>query len=52
VSFLREQLPTDQFEVFEKLVDEVAGFGNVKLYFVVDRREFLEKVKSVYASYA
>lgn len=43
---------TDQFEVFEKLVDEVAGSGNVKLYFIVDRREFLDKVKSVYAAYA
>lgn len=43
---------TDQFEIFEKLVDEVAGSGNVKLYFVVDRREFLDKVKSVYAAYA
>ena len=35
---------TDQFEIFEKLVDEVAGSGNVKLYFVVDRREFLDKL--------
>ena len=43
---------TDQFEIFEKLVDEVAGSGNVKLYFVVDRREFLDKIKSVYAAYA
>jgi hypothetical protein len=43
---------TDQFEVFEKLIDEVAGSGNVKLYYIVDRREFLEKVKSVYAAYA
>lgn len=43
---------TDQFEILDKLVDEVAGTGNLKLYFVVDRREFLEKVKSVYASYA
>ena len=43
---------TDQFEIFEKLIDEVAGSGNVKLYFVVDRREFLDKVKSVYAAYA
>jgi hypothetical protein len=42
----------DQFEVLEKLLDEVAGSGQLKLYFVVDRREFLEKVKSVYASYA
>lgn len=43
---------TDQFEIFEKLVDEVAGSGNVKLYFIVDRRDFLDKVKSVYAAYA
>ena len=43
---------TDQFEIFEKIVDEVAGSGNVKLYFIVDRREFLDKVKSVYAAYA
>ena len=43
---------TDQFEIFEKLIDEVAGSGQLKLYYVVDRREFLEKVKTVYASYA
>ena len=43
---------TDQFEIFEQLLDEVAGSGNLKLYYVVDRREFLDKVKSVYASYA
>ena len=43
---------TDQFEIFEKLLDEVAGSGQLKLYYLVDRREFLEKVKSVYASYA
>jgi len=43
---------TDQFEILEKLLDEVAGSGKLKLYFIVDRREFLEKVKSVYASYA
>ena len=42
----------DQFEILERLLDEVAGSGQLKLYFVVDRREFLEKVKSVYASYA
>jgi hypothetical protein len=42
----------DQFEILEKLLDEVAGSGQQKLYFIVDRREFLEKVKSVYASYA
>ena len=43
---------TDQFEILDRLVDEVAGSGNLKLYYVVDRREFLEKVKAVYASYA
>ena len=43
---------TDQFEIFEKLLDEVAGSGALKLYYVVDRREFIDKVKSVYASYA
>ena len=43
---------TDQFEILEKLLDEVAGTGQLKLYFIVDRRDFLEKVKTVYASYA
>ena len=43
---------TDQFEIFEKLLDEVGGSGQLKLYYLVDRREFLDKVKSVYASYA
>ena len=42
----------DQFEIFEKLLDEVAGSGQLKIYYVVDRREFIDKVKSVYASYA
>ena len=41
----------DQFEIFEKLLDEVAGSGQLKMYYVVDRREFIDKVKSVYASY-
>jgi len=43
---------TDQFEIFEKLLDEVAGSGQLKLYYLVDRREFIDKVKAVYASYA
>jgi hypothetical protein len=43
----------DQFEVLEKLVEHlVGGEGTVKLYYVVDRRDFLEKVKTVYARYA
>jgi hypothetical protein len=42
----------DQFEILEKLLDELAGSGQLKLYYIVDRRDFLDKVKSVYASYA
>jgi hypothetical protein len=42
----------DQFEILEKLVDELAGSGGLKLYHVVDRRDFLDKAKSVYARYA
>jgi hypothetical protein len=44
----------DQFEVLEKLVEHLTGGGDgaVKLYYIVDRRDFLEKVKSVYARYA
>jgi hypothetical protein len=42
----------DQFEMFEKLIDEVAGSGALKFYYIVDRREFMDKVKSVYAAYA
>ena len=42
----------DQFELFERLIDEVAGSGALKFYYIVDRREFLEKVKAVYAAYA
>ena len=38
----------DQFEILEKLVEDLAGPGSVKLYYLVDRRDFLEKVKSVY----
>src|SRR5262245_29816774 len=42
----------DQFEILERLIDELSGTGKLTLYYLVDRREFLEKVKSVYASYA
>lgn len=43
----------DQSEVLEKLVEKLAGVpGSVKLYFIVDRRYFLEKVKTVHARYA
>src|SRR5881227_924017 len=40
----------DQFDVLEKLVEHMTGAeGAVKLYYIVDRRDFLEKVKTVYA---
>ena len=43
----------DQFEIFEKLIETLAGgAGNVTVYHIVDRTDFLEKVKSVYARYA
>ena len=42
----------DQFEILEKLVEDLAGSGKIKLYYIVDRRDFLDKVKSVYARYA
>ena len=43
----------DQFDVLEKLVEHLTGGeGSVKLYYIVDRRDFLEKVKTVYARYA
>lgn len=43
----------DQFEILERLLEKLSGGpGNVKLYFIVDRRDFLEKVKTVYARYA
>jgi len=43
----------DQFEILEQVIEKLSGGpGKVKLYYLVDRRDFLEKVKSVYASYA
>jgi hypothetical protein len=43
----------DQFDVLEKLVEHLTGGeGVLKLYYIVDRRDFLEKVKTVYARYA
>jgi hypothetical protein len=49
----KQILPGDQFEILEQLMEKLAGgSGNVKLYYVVDRRDFLEKVKSVHARYA
>jgi hypothetical protein len=49
----KEISEADQFEILEAIIEKLAGGqGTVKLYHIVDRREFLEKVKSVYARYA
>jgi len=42
----------DQFEILDQLIEKLSGSGKVKLYHIVDRRNFLEKVKLVYAQYA
>ncbi len=43
----------DGYEVLEKLIDGLAGGDeSVKLHYLLDRRDFLDKVKSVYARYA
>ncbi|MDT7542870.1 MAG: hypothetical protein QOE33_2774 [Acidobacteriota bacterium] len=43
----------DQFDVLEKLIDMLAGGeGAVKLHYILDRRDFLEKVKAVYSHYS
>src|SRR5882724_645610 len=43
----------NRFEILEQVIDRLSGgSGKVKLYYIVDRRDFLEKVKSVYARYA
>jgi hypothetical protein len=43
----------DQFEVLEKLIEHLTGGTTpTKLYFLIDRRDFLDKVKTVYSHYA
>jgi hypothetical protein len=43
----------DQFDVLEKLIELLTGGDEtVKLHYVLDRRDFLDKVKTVYAHYA
>jgi hypothetical protein len=43
----------DGFAVLEKLIEGLAGGDEpVKLHYLLDRRDFLDKVKSVYARYA
>ncbi|MDX6271944.1 MAG: hypothetical protein QOD28_3167 [Acidobacteriota bacterium] len=43
----------DQFDVLEQLIENLTGGATAaKLYFLVDRRDFLDKVKTVYSDYA
>ncbi|HEX8457197.1 MAG TPA: hypothetical protein VF656_07870 [Pyrinomonadaceae bacterium] len=43
----------DQFEVLEQLIERLTGGATAaKLYFLVDRRDFLDKVKTVYSHYS
>jgi hypothetical protein len=43
----------DQFETLEQVIEKLSGgAGAVRLYYLVDRRDFLEKTRSVYARYA
>jgi hypothetical protein len=43
----------DQFEVLEQLIEKLTGGTTAaKLYFLIDRRDFLDKVKTVYSHYA
>ncbi|HEV2882124.1 MAG TPA: hypothetical protein VGX24_12660 [Pyrinomonadaceae bacterium] len=43
----------DQFEVLEQLIENLTGgAATAKLYFLIDRRDFLDKVKTVYSHYA
>ena len=40
-------------EVLDKLIEKLSGGpGSTELYYIVDRRDFLARVKSVYARYA
>jgi len=43
----------DQFEVLEQLIENLTGgAATAKLYYLIDRRDFLDKVKTVYSHYA
>jgi len=45
-------LEEDPFELLEKLIDHLSGGEQpVKLHYIVDRRDFLAKLKSVYSRY-
>ena len=49
-----ESAGADQFELLEQAINKLAGGGDetLKYYYVIDRRDFLDKVKSVYSSFA
>jgi hypothetical protein len=50
---VKEFAAADQFETLDAVIEKLAGGkGMVKLYHIVDRLEFLDKVKSVYARYS
>lgn len=43
----------DGFEVLEKLIENLTGGATpAKIYYLIDRRDFLDKVKTVYSHYA
>jgi hypothetical protein len=48
-----QQVAGDQFEILEQLIENLSGGdAPVKLHYFLDRRDFLDKVKTVYARYA
>ena len=48
-----QQVTGDQFEVLEQLIENLSGGdAPVKLHYFLDRRDFLDKVKTVYARYS
>jgi hypothetical protein len=49
----RKVADRDQFDVLETLIEQLTGGDEtVKLHYVLDRRDFLDQVKTVYAHYA
>lgn len=43
----------EQFDLLERLIDRLSGGDEaIKLHYVVDRRKFLEQLRTVYAHYA
>jgi len=49
----QNEIRGDQFEILDQLIEKISGgTAKAKLYYIVDRRDFLEKVKTVYARYS